>query len=97
MNIREDLIIEAFLKNQAIDDTIDVILESEFVFDQSSRKVRIKRGIVHTRVANLMNVKLNNTLCIMIRDRVIAKGGVLIHTNHTRYYKFLKERSDLGM
>lgn len=88
MHFDDELIYREVMSRQVIKDAIDSILMSEFI-TSSEPNVRVKRGIVNDAVSNGLNVKLNNQLCSVIRERVVAIGGKAYISQGRLYYKFL--------
>lgn len=86
MEIKEEVLLEQFIGQEWLCSAIDTILDRNFYF-QPLKKNRIRRGVVHKLIAQELKAVLNNSLCKIISERVVLKGGKPYICNAKRYYK----------
>lgn len=84
MSYSQDVIYARVSASKELADKVDKILDQYFQFE-NVKSIRLPRGWVHDFIAERLKLKLNNKLCLMIRDRAL-KRGVRIFTNTSKYY-----------
>ena len=92
--ISDTEVLEKLLENEYLAKAIDAALDTEYSFSVSDKLTRVKRGLVHNSVSELLNLELNNDLCLFIRSRVQAKGGKPYISRGDLYYKNVSKRGE---
>lgn len=67
----ELIIVDELERRTLLSEAIDTTLEAFFV---AAPGRRIKRGIVHNTVSSVLGIRKSNEFCILINERVKARG-----------------------
>ncbi len=91
LTLIQTAVLEEIEKRELTIVIVDFILSQLFEFTDNKFN-RIKRGSVHTRIADTMSIALSNSLCHTIRDRIEYHGGVGRTISGAQYYVNMKEK-----